>query len=149
MAIITLTTDFGIQDGFVGVMKGIILGIAPEVQIVDLSHQIAPQNVLQGARLLRRHTRYFPAGRHPLGPLLGSPAAARAVTSIDQCPDAPCTNGSRQASSNQSEVPSVSYQRGSAPSTVVGSVLSQVSRSSEVAKPIRCTRPPSARLEPV
>ena len=60
MAIITLTTDFGIQDGFVGVMKGIILGIAPDTQIVDLSHQIAPQNVLQGARLLRRHTRYFP-----------------------------------------------------------------------------------------
>jgi len=67
MPIITLTTDFGIQDGFVGVMKGIILGIAPEVQIVDLSHQIAPQNVLQGARLLRRHTRYFPAGTVHIG----------------------------------------------------------------------------------
>lgn len=62
MPIITMTTDFGVQDGFVGVMKGVILGIVPEVQIVDLSHHIPPQNILQGARLLRRHAGYFPPG---------------------------------------------------------------------------------------
>ncbi len=62
MTIISMTTDFGLQDGFVGVMKGIILGIAPQAQIVDLSHQVPPQNVSQGAYLLRRHAQYFPAG---------------------------------------------------------------------------------------
>ncbi len=62
MPIVTMTTDFGLQDGFVGVMKGVIWGIAPAAQIVDLSHLVAPQNVAQAARLLRRHTPYFPAG---------------------------------------------------------------------------------------
>lgn len=60
MAILTLTTDFGTEDGNVGVMKGVILGIAPEVQIVDLSHQIAPQNIHQAAFVLARQIFYFP-----------------------------------------------------------------------------------------
>lgn len=60
MAIITLTTDFGTEDGNVGVMKGVILGIAPEVRIVDLSHQIGPQNIHQAAFVLARQIFYFP-----------------------------------------------------------------------------------------
>jgi hypothetical protein len=62
MAIITLLTDFGGMDEYVGVMKGVILGIAPTVQLVDISHQVAPQAVLQAAFLLRSAYPYFPAG---------------------------------------------------------------------------------------
>ena len=60
--IVTLTTDFGTSDAFVGVMKGVILGIAPEVRIVDLTHQVPPQDVRAGAYLLRGAVAYFPAG---------------------------------------------------------------------------------------
>jgi S-adenosylmethionine hydrolase len=58
---ITLLTDFGIHDGYPGVMKGVIWNIAPDVQIVDLSHDISPQDVMQAALLLGRSAPYFPA----------------------------------------------------------------------------------------
>jgi S-adenosylmethionine hydrolase len=60
MAIITLTTDFGLKDGNVGVMKGVILGIAPRIHIVDISHFISPQNVREAALILLRSASYFP-----------------------------------------------------------------------------------------
>lgn len=60
--LLALLTDFGMQDGYVGVMKGVILGIAPNARIVDLTHEIPPQDVFQGAILLGRHFSYFPAG---------------------------------------------------------------------------------------
>jgi len=60
--VITLTTDFGLADGYVGVMKGVILGIAPEATIVDLSHEIRPQDVRHGAFVLQTACRYFPPG---------------------------------------------------------------------------------------
>lgn len=62
MQIITLTTDFGLKDGNVGVMKGVIMGIAPHVQILDLSHNISPQNVPEAALILKRSLPYFPPG---------------------------------------------------------------------------------------
>jgi S-adenosylmethionine hydrolase len=62
MTILTLLTDFGLQDGYVGIMKGVILGIAPGVQIADISHAIEAQDVLQGALTLRRAVPYFPGG---------------------------------------------------------------------------------------
>lgn len=62
MTILTFTTDFGTEDGNVGVMKGIALGIAPDVQIIDLSHQILPQDIRQAAFVLNRQVFYFPAG---------------------------------------------------------------------------------------
>ena len=62
MSIITLTTDFGLKDGNVGVMKGVILGIAPQVQIVDLSHLIQAQDILEAGLILRRSAPFFPAG---------------------------------------------------------------------------------------
>lgn len=62
MTIITLLTDFGLQDGYVGIMKGVIWGIAPGVQIADISHAVKAQDVLQGALALRRAAPYFPAG---------------------------------------------------------------------------------------
>jgi S-adenosylmethionine hydrolase len=60
--IVTLLTDFGDRDGFVGVMKGVILGICPEARLVDLSHQVEPGDVAGGALLLRAAVAYFPPG---------------------------------------------------------------------------------------
>lgn len=59
---ITLLTDFGLKDGNVGVMKGVIWSIAPRVQITDLSHQIQPQNLSEAALILLRSAPYFPDG---------------------------------------------------------------------------------------
>ena len=60
--IITLTTDFGLHDPFVGIMKGVILGIAPDAQIVDISHDIQSYDVLEGAFVVESAYRYFPKG---------------------------------------------------------------------------------------
>lgn len=76
MSIITLLTDFGLQDGYPGVMKGVIWGIAPDAQIADLTHDIPPQDVLQGAMALRRLAPYFPPGTVHVGvvdPGVGTP----------------------------------------------------------------------------
>ncbi len=62
MSIITLMTDFGLKDGNVGVMKGVIWGIAPRTQIADLSHLISPQNIQEAALILARSAPYFPPG---------------------------------------------------------------------------------------
>jgi len=59
--LITLTTDFGLSDGFVGTMKGVILNINPQATIVDITHDIAPQNIEQGAFLFANAAHYFPA----------------------------------------------------------------------------------------
>ena len=60
MAIVTLTTDFGLSDHYVGVMKGVILGIAPAVRIVDISHQSSAYEIGEGAFLIAQAYRYFP-----------------------------------------------------------------------------------------
>lgn len=60
MPIITITTDFGIKNEFVAVMKGVMLKVAPAVQFVDLTHSIAPQNILEGAFALWRAVSFFP-----------------------------------------------------------------------------------------
>jgi S-adenosylmethionine hydrolase len=60
MSIITLITDFGDKDGYAGVMKGVILRISPDAVIVDISHQIDPQDLVQAAFLIHSSYRYFP-----------------------------------------------------------------------------------------
>ena len=60
MSIITLQTDFGVQDEFVGVMKGVILSIHPSVTVVDITHSIDPQDLVQGAYLIASAYPYFP-----------------------------------------------------------------------------------------
>ncbi len=60
--IITLTTDFGLADAYVGILKGVILSIAPTAQVVDISHDIAPGNVRQAAFVLSAAAPFFPAG---------------------------------------------------------------------------------------
>ncbi|MEX2573299.1 MAG: SAM-dependent chlorinase/fluorinase [Balneolaceae bacterium] len=60
--IVTLTTDFGLQDHYVGTVKAVILGIAPDVRLVDISHEIPAQDVMAGAWVVRNAVDYFPAG---------------------------------------------------------------------------------------
>ena len=60
--IITLTTDFGTSDAYVGVMKGVILSISPNVQIVDITHAIPPQDIHEAAFLIHSAYSYFPKG---------------------------------------------------------------------------------------
>lgn len=60
--VITLLTDFGHRDVYVGVIHGVILGIAPHARIVDLSHEVAPQAVAEAAFLLDSAAPYFPWG---------------------------------------------------------------------------------------
>jgi S-adenosyl-L-methionine hydrolase (adenosine-forming) len=60
--VITLLTDFGTQDAYVGSMKGVILGLNPEVALVDLTHDLPPQDVMAGALVLAAAAPFFPAG---------------------------------------------------------------------------------------
>ena len=60
--IITLTTDFGTSDAYVGVMKGVILGINPNAQVVDITHAVPPQDVHEAAFLIHSASPYFPRG---------------------------------------------------------------------------------------
>lgn len=60
--VITLTTDFGTRDGYVGAMKGRILSLCPHVQLVDLSHEIPPQDAEAAAWCLARAAPEFPSG---------------------------------------------------------------------------------------
>lgn len=61
-SIITLTTDFGLQDHYVSAMKGVMLGIARNVRFVDVSHQIPPQDIMAAAWVVRNSAVYFPPG---------------------------------------------------------------------------------------
>ncbi len=60
--LITLTTDFGERGGYVGVMKGVIYALQPAALIVDLTHEVGPQRVREGAFLLHSAYRQFPPG---------------------------------------------------------------------------------------
>jgi S-adenosylmethionine hydrolase len=60
--LITLTTDFGLRDPFVGIMKGVLLSICPSARLVDLTHEIPAQDVLAAGRALEAAAPFFPAG---------------------------------------------------------------------------------------
>jgi hypothetical protein len=60
--LIVLLTDFGLKDPYVGILKGVIASKAPEARIIDLSHEVSPQNVAQAAFFLRASTPHFPQG---------------------------------------------------------------------------------------
>jgi S-adenosylmethionine hydrolase len=61
---LTFTSDYGLDDVFVGVCKGVIAQLAPHVQIIDVTHQIAAQDVEQGAAILASAIPYLPVGIH-------------------------------------------------------------------------------------
>lgn len=84
--VIALLTDFGLGDGDVGVMKGVIAGIAPDAHIIDVTHDIAPQNVPSAAWILAASYRYFPRGTAfvcVVDPGVGSSRGAIAVQAGD------------------------------------------------------------------
>jgi len=58
---LVFTTDFGLLDPYAGVIKGVALTINPDLQLIDLTHQVAPQNVSQGSFLLGLNYRFFPS----------------------------------------------------------------------------------------
>jgi hypothetical protein len=58
--IITLITDFGTRDGYVGTMKGVILKINPLVRLVDITHEVSPQDIFEAGFILKNSYRYFP-----------------------------------------------------------------------------------------
>jgi S-adenosylmethionine hydrolase len=88
MHVITLTTDFGLDDWFVGAMKGVITRIAPRVQVIDLTHGIPPGDIRAGAFALAAGCRFFPTGTIHLAvvdPGVGSDRNAIAVQTEEYC----------------------------------------------------------------
>lgn len=78
--LVTLLTDFGLTDSYVATMKGVILGIAPGTQLVDISHAIAPQQVRQAAYVLYVSYPYFPT--HAVHLVVVDPGVGSARRSI-------------------------------------------------------------------
>ncbi|HEX3807395.1 MAG TPA: SAM-dependent chlorinase/fluorinase [Gaiellaceae bacterium] len=85
MSVIGFLTDFGLQDDFVGTCHGVIARIAPEARVIDVTHGIPPQAVLQGALVLANTTPYLPVGVHlaVVDPGVGSERRAVAVRTTD------------------------------------------------------------------
>jgi S-adenosyl-L-methionine hydrolase (adenosine-forming) len=80
--LLTLLTDFGVTEPFVGVMKGVVASLEPTLRVVDLTHGIRPGSVVEGAFWLERSFRYFPEGTvhcAVVDPGVGSARAAVAV----------------------------------------------------------------------
>src|SRR5262245_49520581 len=60
--LIALLTDYGLQDPYVGLLKGALLSVNPQARIVDLTHEVPPQDIREGSRILAAAVPYFPAG---------------------------------------------------------------------------------------
>ncbi|HMB08796.1 MAG TPA: SAM-dependent chlorinase/fluorinase [Isosphaeraceae bacterium] len=85
--ILTLTTDFGSDGPYVAAVKGVVLGLAPGTQLVDVSHTISPQNILEGAFVLAGIIEAFPPGTVHLAvidPGVGTDRRLIAVAVADQ-----------------------------------------------------------------
>jgi S-adenosyl-L-methionine hydrolase (adenosine-forming) len=82
---ITFLTDFGLQDDFVGTCHGVMARIAPDARVIDITHGIPPQAILQGAIVLRGTMKYMPAGVHlaVVDPGVGGHRRAIAVRTAD------------------------------------------------------------------
>ena len=82
---VTFLTDFGLEDDFVGTCHGVMKRIAPEVEIIDITHGIQPQGVLQGALVLANTLPYYPEGVHlaVVDPYVGTARRALAMRSGD------------------------------------------------------------------
>ena len=85
MSTIAFLTDFGLQDDFVGTCHGVIARIAPDARVLDVTHGIAPQAILQGAIVLRNTAPFMPVGVHlaVVDPDVGGNRRAVAVRTTD------------------------------------------------------------------
>jgi len=84
--VIALLSDFGTRDHYAGTMKGVMIGICPDVTLVDITHEITPHDVVEGALQLAASSRYFPAGTIFLAvvdPGVGSPRRGIAAEAGD------------------------------------------------------------------
>ncbi len=83
--VITFLSDFGLQDDFVGTCHGVMKRIAPDAEIIDITHGVPPQRVLQGALILRNTLPYMPEGVHlaVVDPGVGGHRRALAIRSGD------------------------------------------------------------------
>lgn len=79
---ITLTTDFGYRDEYVGVMKGVILSINKGLPVIDLVHDVAPQNIRQAAKIIWNNYRYFPDGSVHVGVVDPGVGSGRRILAI-------------------------------------------------------------------
>jgi S-adenosylmethionine hydrolase len=79
--VITFLSDFGLEDDFVGTCHGVIKGIAPEADVIDITHGIEPQSILQGSLVLANTLPYMPGGVHlaVVDPDVGTPRRALAL----------------------------------------------------------------------
>src|SRR5260370_41808357 len=94
--IITLTTDFGLRDPFVGIMKGVILSICPTARLVDLTHDVEPQDLLGAGLALEAALPFLPGGTVHLAvadPGVGSGRRPPAVRAGGHYPLAPDNGG--------------------------------------------------------
>jgi S-adenosylmethionine hydrolase len=84
--VITFLSDFGLEDDFVGTCHGVIKRIAPEVDVIDITHGIEPQSILQGAIVLANTLPYMPEGVHlaVVDPEVGSPRRALVLRTGDR-----------------------------------------------------------------
>lgn len=80
--VLTLLTDFGGQDPYVGIMKGQILGLCPEAQLVDLTHEIAPQDLVRASFHLEQSAPYFPPGTVHLAVVDPGVGSSRAMVAV-------------------------------------------------------------------
>lgn len=125
--LITLLTDFGLQDHFVGVMKGVIAGIAPGAEVIDITHAVEPFNVRQARWLLEQSRRYFPPKTVHLvvvDPGVGSERRALAVEAAGQVFIGPdngvLTDALNEPKSRAREITSLKYRLKNASSTFHG-----------------------------
>jgi hypothetical protein len=80
-AVLTLLTDYGVTDEFVGVLHGVIAGICPDALVIDISHRVPAQDIRAGAAVLAHSLRYMPVGVHVavVDPTVGSDRRAVAL----------------------------------------------------------------------
>jgi S-adenosylmethionine hydrolase len=83
--VITFLSDFGLEDDFVGTCHGVIKRIAPDVDVIDITHGIAPQSILQGALVLANTLPFMPEGVHVavVDPEVGTPRRALVLRTGD------------------------------------------------------------------
>lgn len=84
--VIALLSDFGTRDHYAGTMKGVMIGICPDVTLLDITHDITPHDVVEGALQLAASYRFFPAGTIFLAivdPGVGSPRRGIAAEAGD------------------------------------------------------------------
>ncbi len=149
--IITLLTDFGTLDSYVGIMKGVILSLNPEAVLVDLTHGVPPQDTISGAFLLAEAAPYFPAGTIHLAvvdPGVGTPRLALAAKAREQFWVGP-DNGlfslvfQEGASPDLVSLENVDYFRGPVSSTFQGrDIFASVAAHLSLGTPLEVFGPP-------